>query len=88
MVYGHETGKTDPSPNAKPARDWDPAAALARVAGDDVAGFTERLHRIAESYARSPEAHLSFDERLAVVERNGARSGTMGTRHEPPPKDI
>jgi hypothetical protein len=48
-------------------QDWDPAAALTRLAGHDVAGFTARLHRAAEAYARSGTSHLSFEEMQDVV---------------------
>ncbi len=57
------------SATAAPAegRDWDPAAALKRLAGDDIDGFTARLYRAAEAYARAPAGHLSFEEMQGVV---------------------
>ena len=55
------------SPSGTPDRDWDPNAALARVARGDVAGFTARLHAAAEAYARFPPDHLTFEEIQQVI---------------------
>jgi hypothetical protein len=52
--------------------DWDPAAALARVAGPDVQRFTERVHAAAAAYARSPDSHLTFEEVQAVANHDAA----------------
>lgn len=54
-------------PTAPPPQDWDPISALTQLAGGDGEGFTERLHRAAEIYARAPEGHLSFDEMESVI---------------------
>jgi hypothetical protein len=48
-------------------RDWDPEAALRRLADGDVTELTARLYRAAEVYAQAPEGHLSFEEMQAVV---------------------
>src|SRR5450631_712495 len=56
-----------PSPSRTPDRDWDPSAALARVANGNVVGFTARLHAAAEAYARFPPDHLTFEEIQQVI---------------------
>jgi hypothetical protein len=50
------------SPSGTPDQDWDPEAALARVAHGDVAALAGRLHTAAEAYAGFPESHLTFEE--------------------------
>lgn len=48
-------------------RDWDPDAALRRLAGGDTESLKARLRQAAQAYAQAPREHLSFEAMQDVV---------------------
>jgi hypothetical protein len=63
--------KTEPAPPSH--CDWDPIAALEELTGGDAEGFMSRLHQAAETYARAPQDHLSFEEIQGVAAGDSQR---------------